>query len=120
MKAFHGRLTSLHSGIETAVTVSLDDEWIRIWTGTKRLGAYRIASTACERLTAFRFSLDLDGVAHSFLPQHPNEFAEAIGAVVDLRPASRFGLGERVRAAKAEMAAAKARQDSEGSGSGEA
>ncbi len=120
MKAFHGRLTSLHSGIETAVTVSLDDEWIRIWTGTKRIGAYSIASTSCERVTAFRFNLDLDGTTHTFVPQHPNEFAEAIGAVVDLRPTSRFGLGERVRAAKAELAAARARQDSEGAAPGEA
>lgn len=111
MKNFHGKLQSHVSGVAERVTVGVDDTWIRIWNDHKRIGAWNVEDVPCERITVFRFNLDLDGVPHTFTPDDPAAFAESIRAVVDLRPTSRFGLGDRVRAAKAAMAAAGSESD---------
>lgn len=106
MRSFRGRLVShAYKSAGDTVNVGLDDDWIRIWNAHKRIGSWRIAEVACERVTVFRFTLDLDGIVHTFTPDDPGGFAGAIGAIIDLRPTSRFGLGERVKAAKAAMAA---------------
>jgi hypothetical protein len=108
-----------HEGGEPFIAVvTVDDDWVRIVAGYRRLGAWPRADLVCERVTVFRFQLDLDGITHTFTPDDPAGFSEAIGAVVDLRPKSRFGLGERVRKAleerEAEMAATATGDDSAG------
>ena len=114
MHTFRGRMVSHESGEPFNAVVTVDDDWVRIVAGYRRLGAWPKSSLVCQRVTVFRFQLELDGVTHTFTPDDPSEFSDAIGAVVDLRPKSRFGLGERVRKVleerKAEMAAAAAEE----------
>lgn len=109
MQNFKGRLVSHEGNGESLVaTVNVDGDWVRIWNDHRRLGAWPIDDVNCERVTVFRFQLTLDGVVHTFSPDDPGGFAEGIGAFIDLRPTSRFGLGPRVAAAKEELAAARA------------
>lgn len=115
MRNFRGRLQSHAGGVADYVTVGVDENWIRIWNDHKRFGAWNIEAVPCERLTVFRFVLELDGVPHTFTPDDPASFAESITAVIDLRPTSRFGLGDRVRAAKAATAVSAADSESESS-----
>ena len=103
MLIFKGRLVSHAGGHASDVAVHVDSEWARIFDDhNKRHGAWRLDDLHVERVTVFRFTMMLDGVTHTFTPDDPNAFAEAIGVVIDLRPKSRFGLGDRVRAAQAE------------------
>lgn len=105
---FTGRLVSHNGGHVYEANIQVDEDWVRIWSGHKRFGAWSVGDLKCERVTVFRFHLHLDGVVHTFSPDDPAAFAESLKAVVDLRPQARFGLGERVRAAKAERDAARA------------
>ena len=118
MHTFRGRMVSHEGGEPFNAVITIDDDWVRIVAGYRRLGAWPRADLVCERVTVFRFQLELDGVTHTFTPDDPAGFSDAIGAVVDLRPKSRFGLGERVRKAleerEAEMAEATAGDDSTG------
>lgn len=116
MRTFRGKLTAAGSAHEIDATISIDRDWIRIWSGVKRIGAWNRDQVRCERVTVFRFTLELDGDIHTFVPDDPAGFADGIGVVVDLRPTSRFGLGERVRAAKEAMAAARAAADEDSAG----
>ncbi len=108
MKSFHGRLISHEGGEAFEVAIQIDEDWVRAFSGHKRMGAWHRDAIACERITAFRFRLEMDGISYTFTPSDPTGFSDTIGAVVDLRPTTRFGLGPRVRAAKTEMAAARA------------
>jgi hypothetical protein len=105
---FKGQLVSHGSGDHYTATIAVDGEWVRVWNEHKRVGAWPVESVNCERVTVFRFQLTLDEVLHTFQPDDPAGFANGIGAVIDLRPASRFGLGARVKAAKEELAAVQA------------
>ncbi len=107
MRNFKGQLTSHDRADHYVATVAVDGEWIRIWNEHKRVGAWPVEQVHCERVTVFRFQLTLDGVVHTFQPDDPGGFATGVGAVIDLRPTSRFGLGPRVKAAKEELAAAR-------------
>lgn len=111
MRTFRGKLATPGSVHESDVTISVDRDWIRIWSGVKRIGAWNRDQVRCERVTVFRFALELDGTQHTFTPDDPAGFAAAIGVVVDLRPTSRFGLGERVKAAKEALAAQHATEE---------
>ena len=110
MRNFRGQITSHESSDHYVATVAVDEEgeWVRIWNEHKRVGAWPVADVNCERVTVFRFQLTLDDVVHTFQPEDPAGFAESIGAVIDLRPTSRFGLGPRVQKAKEELAEARA------------
>jgi hypothetical protein len=105
VQLFRGQLLSHEAGHATHVTVQVENDWVRIYSEHKRFGAWSAADLNVERLTVFRFQLSLDGVIHTFTPDDPNGFSEAVGAVIDLRPKSRFGLGDRVKAALAEQEA---------------
>ncbi|GIU92462.1 MAG: hypothetical protein KatS3mg011_1368 [Acidimicrobiia bacterium] len=105
MNSFRGRLQSHAEGEADYVTVGIDDTHVRIWAENRRIGSWRVEDVKCERVTVFRFMLELDGVPHTFVPDDPAGFASSLNTVVDLRPKSRFGLAERVRAAKAERQA---------------
>lgn len=108
MKSYTGRL-SPHDGGETiAGTIHIDGHWLRLMQGNRRVGAWSLEDVLVERLTVFRFNVTLDGVKYTFAPDDPAGFSESVNVVVDLRPASRFGLGERVRKAKEELAASHA------------
>ena len=108
MKTFTGQMSPHDSGDSYDATVLLDGQWLRIMQGHRRLGAWAIEDVAVERLTVFRFHITFDGEKHTFAPDDPSGFAETINVVVDLRPKTRFGLGDRVRKAKEELAAAHA------------
>lgn len=105
MQLFRGQLLSHEAGHATHVTVQVENDWVRIYSEHKRFGAWSASDLKVERLTVFRFQLNIDGVIHTFTPDDPNGFSEAVGAVIDLRPKSRFGLGDRVKAALAEQEA---------------
>lgn len=108
MQLFRGQLLSHEAGHPSGVTVQVDEEWVRVYSDRKRYGAWSAADLNVERLTVFRFEMTLDGVVHTFSPDDPNGFATAVGAVIDLRPKARFGLGDRVKAALVERAADRA------------
>lgn len=108
MKSFTGRLSPHDGGDAMVATFHLDGHWLRLMQGNRRVGAWAIEDVLVERLTVFRFNVTLDGVKNTFAPDDPAGFADSVQVVVDLRPASRFGLGERVRKAKEELAAAHA------------
>lgn len=101
MRSFKGGFVSHGGGDPVTATVQVDGDWVRVVAGHRRLGAWPIRAVGCERVTVFRFHLTLDGQDYTFAPDDPTEFSEAMGAVVDLRPKSRFGLGDRVKAARA-------------------
>ena len=110
MKNFRGQIVAHEGSSDYLATVAVDGEWIRIWNEHKRVGAWLVEDAQCERVTVFRFQLTLDGIVHTFHPEDPGGFAESAGAIIDLRSTSRFGLGPRVKAAKEELAAARAAQ----------
>lgn len=112
MQTFKGLMASHEgAGSQYVGTIQVDGEWVRIWHDHKRVGAWPAEAVNCERVTVFRFHLTLDGVVHTFQPDDPGGFATGMGAVIDLRPTSRFGLGPRVKAAKEELAAARAARE---------
>ena len=102
---FKGQMFPHGTDDHYTATIAVDGEWVRVWHEHKRVGAWPVENVNCERVTVFRFQLTLDEVLHTFQPEDPAGFADGIGAVIDLRPKSRFGLGPRVKAAKEEMAA---------------
>lgn len=104
MRAFQGRLQSHAEGEAEQVTIGVDQQHLRIWTDQRRIGSWNLDQVTCERVTVFRFLLDLGGTLHTFVPDDPAGFADSLKTVVDLRPKSRFGLAERVRAAEAQDA----------------
>lgn len=108
MKTFTGRMSPHDGGDSHAATILIDGQWLRLMEGNRRVGAWAISDVTIERLTVFRFNVTLDGVTNTFAPDDPAGFTESVDVVVDLRPKSRFGLGERVRKAKEELAAAHA------------
>jgi hypothetical protein len=110
VRNFRGQLVAHEGSADYLATVAVDGDWIRIWNEHKRVGAWPVADIQCERVTVFRFQLTLDAIVHTFHPEDPGGFAESVGAIIDLRPTSRFGLGPRVKAAKEELAAARAAQ----------
>ncbi len=97
----------------TSATVQVDDEWVRVVAGHRRLGAWKLRDVQCERVTVFRYHLTLDSKQYAFNPDDPTAFGEVVAPVIDLRPKSRFGLGERVKAARAELEAERARMELE-------
>lgn len=106
MGAYRGKLTPLSEPGDAALaTIQVDDEWVRVVAGHRRLGAWRLHNVHCERVTVFRYHITLDATEYAFNPDDPTAFGEVMGPVVDLRSKSRFGLGERVKAARAELAA---------------
>ncbi len=107
MHMFSGQLLSHEGGHVVDVTVQVEDNWVRIYNTHKRFGAWAAEDLKVQRITVFRFQMELDGVLHNFSPDDPNGFSDAVGAVIDLRRTTRFGLGDRVRAALAEQAAVK-------------
>lgn len=114
MRNFKGQIASHVTGDQYVATIAVDGEMVRIWNDHKRVGAWPVQDVKCERVTVFRFQLHLDGVLHTFQPDDPGGFAESVGAIIDLRPKTRFGLGPRVKKAKEELAAAKAAADPAG------
>ena len=112
MKNFKGQLVSHETGSGYVATIAVDDDLVRIWNEHKRVGAWPLETVNCERVTVFRFQLTLDDVVHTFQPDDPGDFANSVRAIIDLRPTTRFGIGPRVKAAKEELAAARASQES--------
>jgi hypothetical protein len=111
MQNFTGRLTPHGGGDAQTATIMIDGQWLRLMQGHRRVGAWALEDVAVERVTVFRFNVTLDGATSTFAPDDPAGFADSVDVVVDLRPKSRFGLGERVRKAKEELAAAHAIAD---------
>jgi hypothetical protein len=111
MKNFTGRVSPHDGGDAHSATIMIDGQWLRMMEGNRRVGAWSLDDVVVERVTVFRFNITLDGVTSTFAPDDPAGFAGSVDVVVDLRPASRFGLGERVRKAKEELAAAHAAAD---------
>lgn len=108
MKTFKGRMTPHESSDSYVATILIDGQWLRMMNGNRRVGAWALDDVRIERVTVFRYEITLDGTTTTFAPDDPIGFADSVDVVVDLRPKSRFGLGERVRKAKEELAAARA------------
>lgn len=101
MQTFKGGFVAHAGGEPVTATVQVDGDWVRVVAGHRRLGAWPLTQVGCERITVFRFQLTLEGAEYTFAPDDPKAFGDAVGAVIDLRPKARFGLGDRVKAARA-------------------
>lgn len=108
MQTFTGQMSPHNSGDSYDATVLIDGQWLRVMHGHRRLGAWALPDVTIERMTVFRFHMTFENVKHTFAPDDPAGFAQSVDIVVDLRPKTRFGLGDRVRKAKEELAAAHA------------
>ncbi len=112
MRTFKGRMSPHDSADSYSATILIDGQWLRMMNGNRRVGAWALDDVTIERVTVFRYQITLDGTTSTFAPDDPISFANSVDVVVDLRPTSRFGLGERVRQAKEELAAAKSESSS--------
>lgn len=108
MQNFTGRMSPHDGGDSFAAAIFIDGQWLRLMSGSRRIGAWAVDDVVIERMTVFRFQITIEGSTYTFAPDDPAGFASGADVVVDLRPASRFGLGERVKKAKEELAAAHA------------
>lgn len=111
MHTFRGRMVSHQGGEPFSAVITIDGDWVRIVAGYRRLGAWSREEINCQRITVFRFQFELDGTIHTFTPDDPAGFSEAVGAVIDLRPTTRFGLRDRVLQAVAETEREQATSD---------
>jgi hypothetical protein len=69
------------------------------------IGAWSLEEAGFERLSIREFGFRAKTENWTFVSDDPAAFGEAVGAVIDLRSKSRFGLGERVRQAREEQRA---------------
>ena len=74
MQTFRGRMVSHEGGEPFVAVVTVDDEWVRIVSGHRRLGAWARETLNTQRVTVFRFQLDLDGSPYTFTPDDPATF----------------------------------------------
>lgn len=93
---FPGQLAPA-GGVPAPVIIQIDGDRCRFLAGKRRLGSYEMTKVSCERVSPFRFRLTVDTEELYFSPVDPTGFSNAIGAIVDLRASTRFGLAERLR-----------------------
>ena len=75
----------------------MEDGWLRVTSGTARLGSWKLDQITLERLSLYRFELTTRKRDRIIVyPDDPTGFAEATGATIDLTAVSRFGLGQRL------------------------
>lgn len=73
----------------------------------KWIGAWPLERMTFERLSVREFAFSPNGESWTFVSDDPAAFASAVGVSVDLRPNSRFGLGDRVKQARDEQRAGR-------------
>ncbi len=99
MTIFRGRLQGPNLEPST-VTVQIADGRFRIASGRIKLGSWALEDVRAQRLSIYRFSLDINGDLFDFIPEDPTSFSNEVGAVVDLTEArGRFGLKARIEQA---------------------
>jgi hypothetical protein len=96
MATYEGRMRGEKLGLSHVVLRLDDDQRLRIFTGPVAVGSWPMTRVSAERTSIYRFSLDIDGEVFEFFPEDPLGFSEAIGAVIDLTPTSRFSLKEAI------------------------
>ncbi|MDF1594732.1 MAG: hypothetical protein P1T08_01355 [Acidimicrobiia bacterium] len=69
----------------------------------KWIGSLRLDEASFERRSIREFGFLMQNEKWIFVSDDPASFADSVGVVIDLRSASRFGLGERVRRAREEQ-----------------
>jgi hypothetical protein len=96
MAQYTGRLQS--DSLEISyVTVEVDDKRLRITAGRRQLGSWPMTKVVAERRTIYKYALRIDGEEFEFLPDDPQGFGDAAGAVIDLTTSgNRFGLKARI------------------------
>lgn len=96
MSSYAGRLQGV--GLEpSTVLIDIDDGRFRVAAGRRQLGSWPLEAINAERKSIYRFELVIGDEMFDFTPDDPNDFARAVGAVVDLREATgRFGLKARI------------------------
>lgn len=101
MPNFQGRLVA-HEGDADSVdaTFQIEEDWVRVFAGHRRFGAWERTHLKAERVSVFRFHVTLGDRTYTFTPDDPGGFSDAIGAMVDARSESRFGLKERIEAVR--------------------
>jgi len=99
MSNFPGRLQG--PALEpTYVTIEVADNRLRMVAGRRRMGSYALDDIEVERTSIYRFSITVDEDTLEFFPDEPSGFADAVGAVIDLRESTgRFGLKARIEKA---------------------
>ena len=104
MTRFSGVLQRPNSA-DTNVLIQVSDGKCTVVASPGRwIGAWPLEKLIFERRGPREFTFPANGQEWTFISDNPAGFSEAVGVMVDLRPTtSRFGLGERVKAAKAEQ-----------------
>jgi hypothetical protein len=99
MAQFRGRLQGPDLEPSTVI-IQIADGRFRIASGRIKLGSWRLDQVQTERLSIYRFSLDISGDLFEFTPEDPTAFSDEVGAVIDLSEArGRFGLKARIEKA---------------------
>jgi hypothetical protein len=85
----------------TYVTIDIgDDDRLRIVARRRQMGSWPLAKIKVDRTSIYRFTLRIEDDVLEFFPEDPFNFAEASGAVIDLRETKgRFGLKARIEEA---------------------
>lgn len=79
------------------VTVQIEDGRFRIMAGRRPIGSWPLEKIHAERISIYKFDLNIDGEIFEYFPEDPSGFSDEIGAVVDLTNTSgRFGLKRRI------------------------
>lgn len=97
MAQFKGRLKGPELEPST-VLIDVSDGRFRVSSGRIHIGSWAQEKVTAERISIYRFKLDIDGEKFDFDPQDPSAFSDAVGAFIDLtEPRTRFGLKERIQ-----------------------
>jgi hypothetical protein len=100
MAQFTGRLEG--SGIEPSrVLIHIGDGRLRISSGRLHVGSWSLDEVDAERAGIYKFNLVFAGHEFLFFPDDPSSFSNAVGAIIDLTEAGRFGLKARIEEATA-------------------
>jgi hypothetical protein len=104
----HGGTLQRPQAAEAKVVIRVSDgKYTVVGAPGRWIGAWPLETTKFERLSLREFAFSPNGESWTFISDDPAAFAESVGVSVDLRPNSRFGLGDRVKQAREDQRAGR-------------
>ena len=107
MSQHGGTLQRPHAAEAKVVIRVSDGKYTVVGAPGRWIGAWPLETTKFERLSLREFAFSPNGESWTFISDDPAAFAESVGVSVDLRPNSRFGLGDRVKQAREDQRAGR-------------
>ncbi|MFQ5966813.1 MAG: hypothetical protein ACE5MI_04265 [Acidimicrobiia bacterium] len=89
-----GRLETV-DGHTALVDFKVDEGKLSIRSGRRPIGSWPLREISFERTSLFRFRMVVEDEAFHVIPDDATAFAQAVGAIVDLRQ-GRYGLSARI------------------------